>query len=218
MAKELVSKKKPIVAEEDVLARMQAADLEYREKQTPVPAASEDEDYTAASLTHEQRKLRRLAKRPNIDHLPPGVRRVLGPKDPETGLCSEIVVPMFDVGEKIVVERVLSWSLDEWLDTRVYQVRSIDDETGVVKCLDLEANHHATVGFKHPGQTFKLCPQKGDPFAAPKVKNAGAGSAVVNGQAPGEKKRRGRPKGSKNRSKEEINAEKAQKREKKGRR
>lgn len=185
------------------------ADLDRREKQTQVPPTGEDEDMSQASMTPEQRKLRRLARRPSIDHLDPGIRRVLGPKDPETGLCSEILVPMFDVGERIVVERFLSWATDEWLDTRIYRVCSIDDETGVVKCIDEEANHHACVGFKHPGQTFKLCPAKGDPFAVPKVKNAGRERSDPNEPA----KKRGRPKGSKNRPKDVINAERQAKKE-----
>ena len=175
-----------------------------------------DDDFSSASLTNEQRKARRLARRPNIDHLEPGVASVPGTKDPVTGLLKAEVFPLFNVGDRIIVERFVSWQLDEWLDTRVYQVREIDDETGFVKCLDVEANHHAVVGFKHPGQTFKLCAQKGDPFQAPKVKNAGAHLPSLTGKpsAPGEK-RRGRPPGSKNRPKDVVEAEKAARTEKK---
>jgi hypothetical protein len=189
------------------------AALNDPEKRITIPSTDVSVDLTDETLSFEQRRQRRLSKKPNIDHLEDAVAEVLGERDPVTGLMQKQLVPLFDVNDKIIVERYTLSALDEWLDTRVYLVKRIDDETGVVKCMDVEANHWAYVGFKHPGQRFKLCPQKGDPFAAPKLKNAGAGRQSLNGQelpgndAPAQKKR-GRPKGSKNRSKEEIAAEK----------
>lgn len=177
-----------------------------------IPTTEVQLDLSAEVLSVEQRKQWRLARKPRIDHLEDGIAWVMSEPDPETGLMQKVPVPLFNVGDRIVVERYLSWAPTEWLDTRVYLVRDIDDETGFVRCIDVEANHHATVGFKHPGQTFKLCPPKGDPFSAPGrgkiVKNAGNEMGL-------QPKKRGRPKGSKSRPKEEIAAEKKAREEKK---
>lgn len=177
----------------------------------PPPNLSDDlwassEEMESALLSKEQRELRRLAKRPSIDHLVDGVG-VLSTGDK---------VALFDVGDRIVVERNLTWSLSTWLDTRVYTVKAIDDETGVVRCIDEEMQHHAFVGFKHPGQTFKLAPKKGNPFTQGAVREALKAAKAAQlveekgsaGPTQGEKKGRGRPKGSKNRAREEIKAEK----------
>jgi predicted phosphatase len=51
-----------------------------------------------------------------------------------------------------------------WLDTRVYEVREIDDVTGAVKCFDEELKRLAVVGFKHPDMVFKLVPKHGNPL------------------------------------------------------
>lgn len=152
----------------------------------------------ATSLTPEQRELRRLANRPSIDHLPEGV--AVMPNGDR--------VPLFNVNDRIVVERYLSWAPQRWLDTRTYIVRSIDDETGAVRCLDEECNYFATVGFKHPGQNFKLAPKRGNPFNAPKLRREAEKAEKASQLPPGTPKRRGRPKGSANRPKEEIKAEK----------
>jgi len=204
MAKKIVAEPTPPVAEEP-------AEVEPtgQETESQPPTVDEDEDLAGAGLTPEQRNARRLARKPNISHLPPGIASVPGSKDPVTGLLKDEVFALFDVGDRIVVERYISWSLDQWLDTKVYRVTSIDDETGHVRCIDEEYNHNATVGFKHPGQTFKLAPKKGNPFTAPKVKNAGSSQP----DATGKPKRRGRPKGSKNRPKEVIKLERQAKKE-----
>lgn len=152
----------------------------------------------ATSLTPEQRELRRLANRPSIDHLPDAV----------SVLPNGDKVPLFDVNSRIVVERYLSWAPQRWLDTRVYTVLSIDDETGAVKCLDEECNYYATVGFKHLGQNFKLAPKRGNPFNAPKIRREAERAERSAALPPGTPKRRGRPKGSANRPKEQIKAEK----------
>lgn len=162
------------------------------------------EEMESALLSKEQREQRRLARRPSIDHLADAVGT----------LPNGDKIALFDVGDRIVVERNLLWSLNTWLDTRVYLVREIDDETGVVKCTDEEMQHHATVGFKHPGQLFKLCPSKGNPFtqgavrAAQKAAKEAASATPGDPSKPEEKRRRGRPKGAKNRPRDEIKAEK----------
>lgn len=158
----------------------------------------EEEDFLVAGLSPEQRAAKREAKKPNISHLTDAVGE----------LPDGNKIALFDVGDRIIVQRNLAWALDQWLDTKAYVVRSIDDDTGIVKCQDDEMGHHAVVGFKHPGQVFKFAPKKGNPFKAPKVEKA----PVVE-LAPGEKKKRGRPKGTKNRSKDLIKAEKAAKKE-----
>lgn len=163
------------------------------------------------TLTPEQAKARRLAKRPGIDHLEDGVLFV-----PDTGEA----VPVFAEGDRIVAERHASLLLGRpWLDTRIYLVKSIDDERGFVRCIDEELGHNAYIGFKDPYTRIKLCPAKGNPFTQPKAKNAGRSAPVVNGQG---RKGRGRPKGSKNRPREVIEAERkakrAQPRKRRGRR
>lgn len=174
------------------------------EAQTRTKFLDDDDDFaTATSLSPEQREEKRLANRPAIDHLPDGI-----------ALSADgTKVPLFDVGDRIVVERFLSWAPTRWLDTRVYLVRSIDDETGEVRCLDEECNHFAMLGFKHPGQNFKIAPKRGNPFNAPKVRREAERAAKEAAQPSTGPKKRGRPKGSTNRPKEQIKAEKAAKKE-----
>lgn len=160
-----------------------------------------DEDMTSASLSNEQRESKRLARKPTIDHLPDAI----------VTDASGALIPLFDVGDRIVVERYLLWYPFSWLDTKVYTVRQIDDDTGVVRCRDEEYAQQAFVGFKHAGQTFKLAPKRGNPFNVAKMKKSGVERSDLNAPA-GEKKRRGRPKGSKNRPKEEIKAEREERR------
>lgn len=220
----------------DILAANQKAELTYREKPissgpvpppVPTPQATPDEEVDNEPLelideaeqdptaTPEQREQRRLSRKPRIDHLPDGVAL----------LDDGTVLPLFDVGSRIVAERHTALLPGmPWLDTRVYRVRSIDDETGTVSCDDEELRHHAAIGFKHPLTRIKLAPDRGNPFRAPRRPNAGAGQRSPDRQAEpaGDKKRRGRPKGSKNRDKATIDAEKqqrkAERQQKKGRR
>jgi len=160
--------------------------------------SDEDDEIVSAGLSPEQRAAKREAKKPKIDHL----------TDAVGVLPDGTKIALFDVGDRIIVQRNLSWALDQWLDTRVYIVRSIDDDKGFVHCQDDEMGHYACVGFKHPGQLFKFAPKKGNPFKAPKVEKP-----TQPDLPPGEKKRRGRPKGTKNRTKDVIQAEKQAKKE-----
>jgi hypothetical protein len=163
-----------------------------------------DDDMEEASLPDNIREQRRLSRRPSIEHLEDGTVTL------EDGL----VLPLFAAGDRIVVERFLSWSLNYWLDTKVYKVREIDDDSGVVKCIDEEHGTLANIGFKHPGQNVKLVPGRGDPFNPAKARKELAAKQKAqfnkdNGIV--EKKRgRGRPPGSKNRPKEIIKAEKTE--------
>lgn len=191
----------------------QELDLEQREKPiSPEPEPPSDaeekavaEEFALAGLTPEQREQKRLSNKPSIDHLPDGV----------AALDDGSVLPLFDVGERIVAERhtdLLGGA--PWLDTRVYIVKSINDETGELLCYDEELQHFAYIGFRNPLTRIKLAPKHGDPFKVPKQQEkqqedpvAVAGEPAAS-PVPGDKKKKGRPKGSKNRPKEVIEAEK----------
>lgn len=176
------------------------ADLDDQEKPISDEAEGEEGETVDGTLTPEQREQRRLSKKPKIDHLPDGVAL----------LDDGSVLPLFDVGDRIIAERHISFLAGHpWLDTRVYKVTSIDDETGAVHCTDEELHHYACVGFKHPFTRIKLAPLKGNPFRAPKPERP------KQELKPGEQKKRGRPKGSKNRPKEIIEQERQARKEKK---
>ncbi len=155
--------------------------------------SDEEFDNEDAMVDPKVRQERREAKRPNIDHLLPGT----------AVLDSGEVIPLFEVGDRIVAERRAS-QLDgnPWLDTRVYIVRQIDDETGAVRCADEEMLHHAAISFKDPLTRVCLCPPRGSPFAAGQIARAQAASQNTPGA--GATKKKGRPRGTKNRTKEEI--------------
>lgn len=170
------------------------------------PLAGADEDEAGSTLSPAERESKRLERKPSIDHLPDGTTYVA-----EVGTLA-----LFQEGDNIVVERRSSLLQgNPWLDTRVYRVRAIDDETGVVSCVDEEFPHRAFIGMGDPLTIIKLCPKKGDPFKVPRVKTPALNS-VSPGPAPaaGAKKRgRGRPPGSKNRPKDVIKAEKQARRQ-----
>lgn len=110
----------------------------------------------AAELNRLDREACRLLSKPPIDHLEDGAATL------EDGT----VVPLFDVGDRIVVERwpLISGSLPTWLDTRAYIVKGIDDETLTVKCWDPTAERMAFLGFGRTDSIVKLAPGTGDPF------------------------------------------------------
>lgn len=182
---------------------------------------SEDvEDIAELVLTPEQREQSRLARKPSIEHLKNGVIIKSGER-----------IPMFDVGDRIVVERYASLVVGcPWLDTLVYHVVSIDDELGYVRVTEEESRRQGYVSFKDKYTTIKLAPVRGNPFEnkrgrkrssvmkkiieaqvkkdeelqVEKNKDSFAGKNVEAKKKSG----RGRPKGAKNRSKEEITADK----------
>lgn len=169
-----------------------------------------------ATLSDDARRARWQSRRPRILHLKEGIARVLGDKDPETGLMPQVIVPLFDVGDRVVVDcctiLLRPWLNEDgkpvppWLETIVGKVRTIDDDTGLVTIQSEDGDPRNPpvryANFKDSLFDFRLAPAKGNPFAASAVK------PVRPPPAPGEERRgRGRPKGSKNRSKEEIEAE-----------
>lgn len=165
--------------------------------------ADDKEAFEFGSLTPEQREQKRLARKPNIDHLVDGT----------VTMDNGELLPLFDVGDTIVAERHISLMPGHpWLDTRVYVVNRIDDETGAIHCTDPEYHHYACIGYKSPFTRIKLCPKGTNPFKAPKAEKPAAAPAADGSPAP--KKGRGRPKGSKNRPKDVIKQERQARREK----
>lgn len=97
------------------------------------------------------------SKRPETWHLQPGTVTVTGS-----------VYPLFNVGDRIIVERMSSILNDHpWLDTRLYKVVDIDDETKLVTCLDLDADHHGVVSYDSKYQKVFLT--SGDESPEPQV-------------------------------------------------
>jgi hypothetical protein len=131
------------------------------------------------------------------------------------------------VGDKIIIERVASvLNHKPWLDTKTYVITSIDGFTGDLVLMDHDlgqvAGSNYITGLKH-GYRFKLPNSKGmsigkrkrgrprkNPTGAPEpgkpVQLGPDGTPVA--------KKRGRPAGTKNRSKDVIRAEKKAKLEK----
>jgi hypothetical protein len=162
----------------------------------PITVTAPEEDDPDVGLSREVRHLRWQAKRPVIAHLHPGV--LPGPDGP---------VPMFDVGDRIVVDCMTDKLQGRpWLETIVGRVRSIDDDSGLVTIFDEDSDFKLPkiryVSFKRELYTFKLAPKTGNPFEPPAV--------VKQPKLPPQegKRSRGRPKGSVNRPKDVIRAEK----------
>lgn len=178
------------VSYREIESQLEATLLGDREE----PPTPETEDAFVAPAVSEER---RLSKKPSISHLADGV----------TKLEDGTILPLFNVGERIIAERHLSILDDHrWLDTRIYIVTEIDDDLGIVHCQDEEQRHYACVGFKHPFTKIKLVPKRGNPWKVAIVEKPRRLDGVTG------KKGRGRPKGSKNRDKETIKQEKAAKR------
>ena len=145
----------------------------------------------------------REARRPNIDWLEDAVI-----------VSDGLPVRLFEVGDRLVIERRAGDVLRgaPWLDTQTYQVLSIDDETGLLHLWNKELCQHGWGNYitgPSRGDVYKLAPNTKSAFSKKK-----RGRPKKHPEKPaaaplpdGEKKRRGRPKGSKNRSKETIKAE-----------
>jgi hypothetical protein len=124
------------------------------------------------------------------------------------------------VGERVIIERWISFDAKRvWLDTETYRIVSVDHETGVLDLVNDSLRQHAMSNFiegtkrgyrfKLPGTGIVGKRHRGRPkrrrseYSEPAPKPTGA------------PKKRGRPKGSKNRSKDIVAAEKAKRLEKK---
>lgn len=167
-------------------------------------------DMAEAILDDSARAMLRLSKKPAIDHLALATFH-----DPDLG-----VVPLFNVGDRIVAERHTSHLRGcPWLDTRILIVVAIDDVTKIATCRDENLKHHTQVGFADPLTRVRMASKFGDPFKVPARRTTAVptdGPTENTTRTPGEttpdsgKKRRGRPKGSKNRPKDVVQAEKKQ--------
>lgn len=123
-----------------------------------LPAREEqDDDSDEATLAREvlsaeERNAKRLARKPDVSRLSPGIG--------QDGL------PLFDKGSRVVVERRISFIHgNPWLDTHVYTVLHLDLSSGIVQALDEEHGHRSFLSFKDGFHDFYLCPKKGNPLA-----------------------------------------------------
>jgi len=185
------------------------------EQDTPQPPEETNDSPNAYAAAMAAKEAARIANRPVIDDLPDAVTR-----DPMGRL-----VLLARPGDKLVVERFATVLPGKpWLDTKTYTVHSIDEATGRVHLWDDELQRVALtdyIGGTKVGYRFKL-PIKGRPVVASKKKRGRPRKVQpittptsTSPAATETPKRRGRPKGSKNRSKEEIRSEKTLKAAKK---
>lgn len=122
-------------------------------------------------------------------------------------------------GDRIVIERYSGILNDKpWLDTKPYYINDVDQATGKLRLYFEELQQNATdnfVGGLKIGNVYKKMPSYGRWDLPPRVKatpKVFAPSSSEEQPSTGEK-RRGRPKGVKNRSKDVIEAEKKMKAE-----
>lgn len=165
-------------------------------------------DVDAAADTVSGDQLRRLTSpatvnRPDISRLPDALERGR---------------PVFKAGDKIVIERYATILEGRpYLDTRTYRVMELDDVSGRMRLYDEALCQFAADNWRagaSVGNVYKLAmgvvvgtkKRRGRPRKSP-IEAPPAPTTT-----PEVKRSRGRPKGSKNRTKEEIRAEKAEKR------
>jgi hypothetical protein len=125
-------------------------------------------------------------------------------------------VAQFSEGDKIVIERYSSFLRGKpYLDTKTYRVVRLDEFTGRIHLFDEQLDQNAIMNWKESlkfGTVFKLAVGKVDVSTKKKRgrprKNPVDFPAEV--KPEGEKRGRGRPKGAKNRDKETIATEKAE--------
>lgn len=163
-------------------------------------------------MSNAAKEAARTANRPNIDSLPDAVVR------DEDGKLVFLARP----GEKVVIERFASVLPGRpWLDTKIYVVDRIDEVTGDVGLWDQELHRAAGTNYVKgldAGYRFKLATKstriEGRKRGRPR-KDKGVEAAppppVLDANGQPVKKKRGRPAGVKNRSKDEIAADKAAK-------
>lgn len=169
------------------------------------------DQYEATLSAREQA---RLASRPNIDHLPDAIAR------DEGGNWVLLAKP----GEKIIIEKFYTYLEGRpWRETKTYEVEHIDGATGQITLHDPEFLRMEITNIVQAlaaGQRFKLPAAKmsnltlkrkrGRPRKNPIVPAPPKAAMAPTTEAPA-KRGRGRPKGSKNRPKDVIVAEKATK-------
>lgn len=179
-----------------------------------LPEVDESDSPSAFAAAATAREAARLASRPNIDHLPDAIA-----KD-EMGVWQLLARP----GEKVIIERFSSiLHGSPWMDTKTFVVDSIDGATGNIYLHDIELCRQSMtnipLALKY-GHRFKLPTARMSDLTS-KRKRGRPRKVVVAAPtaspppAPSEgsdqPKRRGRPKGSKNRPAEVREAERAAK-------
>jgi hypothetical protein len=144
---------------------------------------------------------------PTIDHLPDAVI-----KDP-MGRLTLLAGP----GDKLVIERVASILAHKpWLDTKTYTVESVEESTGIVHLWDEDLYRNSSTNYITgiaSGYRFKLATAKGAKIGQRKRGRPRKNPETPTTPAPTNTtpKKRGRPKGAKNRPKDVIKTEKAAK-------
>lgn len=168
---------------------------------------SDDED-EGTSLSNILAPKRDRSK-PVIDHLADAVVRLSD--------GTPVLVP--EVGDNIVIERTATVIEGApWLDTTIYKIVKVDDETGVITLWDAEKSHNVLdnfrVGYRSGSRVYKVPPVRGKWDAPPPKARINPITTGTNPSNPGDpnapKRKRGRPPGTKNRSKEVIAAEKTE--------
>jgi len=176
-------------------------DITISEEVEAAPEPVEDDadsDSPSSFLTKMAAKeAARLASRPNLDSFP----NALG--HDERGKTTFLVKP----GEKLIIERFATVLIGRpWLDTKTYTVQSIDEVSGDVKLWDDELYRFAhTNYYKGSEAGYRFCRavkgvrvethrKRGRPR---KIQAAPPPATPSPTEAVG-KKKRGRPKGSKN--------------------
>lgn len=125
-------------------------------------------------------------------------------------------IAQFKDGDKIVIERYSGFLKGRpYLDTKTYRVVRHDEFTGRMHLFDEQLDQNAIMNWKEGlrhGTVFKLATGKVD-ISTKKKRGRPRKNPVdapVEVKPEGEKRGRGRPKGAKNRDKETIAAEKAE--------
>ncbi|NDC75781.1 hypothetical protein EBZ70_10985 [bacterium] len=189
------------------------------EENITLPEVDESDSPSAFAAAAAAREAARLASRPNIDHLPDAIA-----KD-EMGVWQLLARP----GEKVIIERFSS-ILDgsPWMDTKTFVVDSIDGATGNIYLHDIELCRQSMTNIPTAlkyGHRFKL-PTARMPDLTSKRKRgrpkkvvtlADPPPAAATSGEPTAPKKRGRPKGSKNRPSDVVAAERAAKKDAKKR-
>ena len=191
-----------------------AADLKRELEETMKRVAAEDipRDSEFAEISDlikiEEERAKDPKSKPDIDNLSDAVVFL------EDG--TPVFVP--EVGEKVIIERYTSLLPGRpWLDTRVYVVREIDEDTGRLSLWDEDSKYWATSNFidgLKNGYRFKLTPDVGRGISKKRHRRTKEERMLAKQDALEKsfekKKKRGRKPGTKNRSKEVIAVEKAE--------
>jgi hypothetical protein len=176
----------------------------------------EDDDFSVALLTPEERESRRTQNRPDI-----------------TWLKSAIVDGKFTLHKNdflVMERRLITQESRPWLDTKCYQIISEPTEDGDMRLLECIRQCNALLNWKKAieyGYDMRVPPKGRNPetlfqslgkrrrrkrFLKPQepVENSSTTQLVSSDSCDQKKRGRGRPKGSKNRPSEEVAKAKAE--------